>query len=112
MRALGYVEGKSLMGEWRFADSKVERRPGLAAEFVRMQVNVLVAAARAAALAMEKTTTTIPIVMTTAADPGAGLVKSPARPGSNTTGVVNLDGDLGASRLIVLVQSLFQQQEH
>ena len=104
MRDLGYVEGKDLILEWRFADGKVERLPELAAELVKLQVDVLVAAAHDAALAAQKATATIPIVMTTASDPvGSGLVKSLAHPGGNITGMVNLSSDLGPKRLEMLL---------
>ncbi len=88
MRDLGYVEGKNLLLEWRFADGDVGRLPTLAAELVALKVDVLVAVAHDAAIASQHATTTIPIVMTTAGDPvGSGLVKSLARPGGNITGL-------------------------
>jgi putative ABC transport system substrate-binding protein len=104
MRDLGYVEGKNLAIEWRFADGDVKRLPGLAAELVQLNVDVLVAVAHDAALAAQKATATIPIVMTTALDAvDAGLVKSLARPGGNITGILNLSGDLGPKRLEMLL---------
>ena len=104
MRDLGYVEGKNLIIEWRFADGDTKRLPGLAAELVQLNVNVLVAAGHDAALAAQQATTTIPIVMSTALDPvGAGLVRSLARPGGNITGILNLSGDLGPKRLEMLL---------
>ena len=100
MRDLGYVEGRNLVIEWRFADGKVEALPGLAAELVQWKPDVLVAIAHDAALASQKATSTIPIVMTTALDPvAAGLVRSLARPGGNLTGLANLSGELGPKRL-------------
>ena len=96
MRELGYVEGKNLVVEWRFADGKFERMPGLAAELVQLKVDVIVAAASPAIGAAQKATTTIPIVMATTGDPvGSGFVKSLARPGGNITGLSNLGGDIG-----------------
>ena len=104
MRDLGYVEGKNLVIEWRFGDNKIESLPGLAAELVQWKPDVLVAIAHSAALASQKATSTIPIVMTTASDPvAAGLVKSLARPGGNLTGQVNLSAELGPKRLEMLL---------
>jgi putative ABC transport system substrate-binding protein len=104
MRELGYVEGKNLLLEWRFADGDVARLPGLAAELVQLKVDVLVAAAHDAALAAQKASSTIPIVMTTSSDPASsGLVNSLARPGGNITGISNLSGDLGPKRLEMLL---------
>jgi putative ABC transport system substrate-binding protein len=88
MRELGYVEGKNLVVEWRFADGKAERVPGLAADLVKLKVDVIVAVASAAIGPAQKSTTTIPIVMATTGDPvGSGFVKSLARPGGNITGL-------------------------
>jgi putative ABC transport system substrate-binding protein len=97
MRELGYVEGKNLVVEWRFADSNSERLSGMAEELVRLNVDVIVAAGGAPAIgAAQKATTTIPIVMATAGDPvGDGFVKSLARPGGNITGLSNMGVDLG-----------------
>ncbi len=103
LRDLGYVEGKNLLLEWRFADGDVARLPALAAELAALKVDVLVAIAHSAALAGHGATTTIPIVMTTSGDPvGSGLVKSLARPGGNITGVSNLSVDVGPKRLEML----------
>ena len=104
MRDLGYVEGRNLVIEWRFADGRVETLPGLAAELVQWKPDVLLAVAHDAALAAQKATSTIPVVMTTALDPvAAGLVKSLARPGANITGLANLSGELGPKRLEMLL---------
>ena len=104
MRDLGYVEGRNLVIEWRFGDNKIESLPGLAAELVQWKPDVLVAIAHSAALASQKATSTIPIVMTTAVDPvAAGLVKSLARPGGNITGLANLSAELGPKRLEMLL---------
>ena len=103
MRDLGYVEGRNLLIEWRFADSQLERLPALAAELLQWQPHVLVAAGHDAALAAQKATSTMPIVMTTANDPvTSGLIQSLARPGGNITGLSNLSGDLGPKRLEML----------
>ena len=97
MRELGYVEGKNLIVEWRFADGKLERLAGLAAELVQLKVDVIVAQASSAIGAAQKATTTIPIVMATTGDPlGSGFVKSLARPEGNITGLSNMAVDTGA----------------
>ena len=90
LRDLGYVEGKNLVIEWRFADSDVKRLPELAAELVRMKPDILLCAGDNASQAMQQATTTIPIVSAGTSDPIAiGLIKSLARPGGNITGVTN-----------------------
>lgn len=100
MRELGYVEGKNLTMEWRFADGDLQRLPDLAAELVRLRVDVIVASGSPAIRAAQKATTTIPIVMGTTSDPvGGGFVKSLARPGGNITGLSNLGGDIGPKLL-------------
>ena len=105
MRDLGYVEGKNLVIEWRYADGKYDRLPGLAAELVQLKVDVIVAAGSPAISAAQKATTTIPIVMATTGDPvGSGFVKSLARPGGNITGLSNMAGDTGA-KLVELLHS-------
>jgi putative ABC transport system substrate-binding protein len=104
MRELGYVEGKNLVVEWRFADGNFERLPGLAADLVQLKVDVIVAVASAAIGAAQKATSTIPIVMATTGDPvGSGFVKSLARPGGNITGLSNMGGDTGAKLFDLLL---------
>jgi putative tryptophan/tyrosine transport system substrate-binding protein len=104
MRELGYVEGKNLAVDWRFADGKPERLPGMAAELVQGKVDVIVAVASPAIGAAQKATATIPIVMATTGDPvGSGFVKSLARPGGNITGLSNMGGDLGPKLLELLL---------
>ena len=103
MRELGYIEGKNLVIEWRFADGKFERLPDLAAELVRANVEVIVSTSMANTHALQKTTRTIPIVMTTVADPvGGGFVKSLARPGGNITGFSSMAFELRAKQLEML----------
>ena len=100
---LGWIEGKNLTIESRFAEGKNERLPELAVELVRLKVDLIVVAATPAALAAKSATTTIPIVMTNAGDPvGAGLVASLARPGGNVTGISSLSPELNSKRLEVL----------
>ena len=83
MGELGYVEGKNLVIEWRFADGKNERLPDLATELVHANVEVILSASTPTTHALQKATRTIPIVMTTIGDPiGRGFVKSLARPGA------------------------------
>jgi len=106
MRELGYIEGRNLVVEWRFADGKLERLPGLAAELVQLKVDVIVAGGSSAISAAQKATTTIPIVMTSAGDPvRSGFVKSLARPGGNITGLSIMSGDTGA-KLLELLRSV------
>jgi putative tryptophan/tyrosine transport system substrate-binding protein len=100
---LGWIEGKNITIEFRFAEQKAERLPELATELVRLKVDLIVVSGNATALAAKNATTTIPIVMTTAADPvGAGLVASLARPGGNVTGFSSLFFELNTKRLEIL----------
>ena len=104
LRQLGYVEGKNLVVEWRFADGKLERLPGLAAELVVLKVDVIAVASSQGISAAQKATTTIPIVMTTSGDPvGPGFVRSLARPGGNITGLSTMTGDTGAKLFDLLL---------
>ena len=104
MRELGYVEGRNLAIEWRFADGKSERLADLAADLVRLKVDVIVSGSSQAISALQKATLTIPIVMATSGDPiGSGFVKSLARPGGNITGLSNLTSDIGPKLLELLL---------
>ena len=86
LRELGYVEGKNIFIEWRYAEGKLDRLPALAAELVRLEVDVIVTAGPPGTRAAKETTVTIPIVMTQDSDPvGNGFVASLARPGGNIT---------------------------
>jgi ABC-type uncharacterized transport system substrate-binding protein len=88
MRELGYVEGRNLVVEWRFSEGNNERFADFAAEFVRLNVDLILTMGNAAAQAAKKATNTIPIVMATSGSPDrAGLVASLARPGGNVTGM-------------------------
>ncbi len=103
LRELGYVEGQTIAFEYRFADGKPERLPGLAAELIGLKVDVIVTVGTPAAVAAKQATSKIPIVIAIAADPvGAGLVASLARPGWNVTGMANLDTELSGKRLEIL----------
>jgi putative ABC transport system substrate-binding protein len=100
---LGWIEGKTIAIEYRFAQGKPERLPELAGELVRLKVGLIVVSGTPPALAAKKMTTEIPIVMATSADPvGAGLVATLARPGGNVTGLSALSTDLNTKRLEVL----------
>ncbi len=100
---LGWIEGKNITIEYRFAEGKRERLLELAADLVRLKVDLIVVVATPAALAAKSATTTIPIVMTNAGDPvAARLVAILARPGGNVTGNSGLSPDLGTKRLEVL----------
>jgi len=104
MRDLGYLEGRNLTIEWRFADGNSERLLDLAAELVRLKVDVIVCGSSQGIRALQQATTTIPIVMATSGDPlGSGFVASLARPGGNITGLSNLLGDISAKQLELLL---------
>jgi putative ABC transport system substrate-binding protein len=103
LRDLGYVEGKNIGFVYRTAEGKYERIADLAAELVRLKVDVIVPDNIGAALALKKATSTIPIVMTTGTDPvGSGLIASFARPGGNVTGLTSVTGELGGKLLDLL----------
>jgi len=104
---LGWVEGKNITFEYRFAEGKTDRLPELAAELVRLKVDLIVTTGRAPALAAKSATATIPIVMTAFPDPvGEGLVASLARPGGNVTGFSGLSYELNTKRLEILKDSV------
>jgi putative ABC transport system substrate-binding protein len=103
LNKLGWIEGKNITIEYRFAEQKPERLPELAAELVRLKVDLIVVVSTTPAGAAKKATTTIPIVMTNAGDPvAAGLVASLARPGGNVTGLSGLSTQLNTKRLEIL----------
>ncbi len=103
LRELGYVEGKTIGIEWRFAEGKADRLPGLAAELVRLKVDVIVTSGPAPTRAAKEATVTIPIVMEQDSDPvGNGFVASLARPGGNITGLSTLAPELSGKRLELL----------
>ncbi len=107
LQEVGYVEGRSIVFEARWAEGRVDRLPGLAAELVRLQVNVIVTGGGEAARAAKQATTTIPIVMGSGADPvQLGLVASLGQPGGNVTGVTSLSSELIAKRLQLLRELL------
>jgi putative tryptophan/tyrosine transport system substrate-binding protein len=103
LNKLGWIEGKNVAVERRFADEHADRLSELAAELVRLKVDVIVAGDSAAIPAAKSATSTIPIVMTVSSDPvGQGFVASLARPGGNVTGLSNISPELAAKRLQLL----------
>ena len=102
LRELGYMEGKNMIIEDRWAEGKYEHLPGLAAELVQMKVDVIVASANAVRAA-QQATTTIPIVMVRSPDPvGSGFVASLARPGRNITGLSSISVEVSSKYLELL----------
>jgi putative tryptophan/tyrosine transport system substrate-binding protein len=107
LRDLGYVDGRSVVIEYRDAEGKYDRLPALAAELVALKVDVIVAADTPAALAAKQATRTLPIVFIGAGDPVTiGLVTSLARPGGNVTGLSLLAPELVGKRLELLKQAV------
>jgi putative tryptophan/tyrosine transport system substrate-binding protein len=105
LRELGYVESKNILFEYRWADGKLERLPGLASELVRLKMDVIVSGNTSALQALKRATTTIPIIMLGPGDPVAiGLIESLARPGGNITGMTNIPSDLSGKLLDLLKQ--------
>jgi putative ABC transport system substrate-binding protein len=104
---LGYVEGKNLEIQWRWADGQAARLPELAIEIVRRKVDVIVAVTNQPILAAKQATTSIPIVMIAGLDPvGFGLVASLARPGGNVTGTSASPPEIGGKILEMLKQAI------
>ena len=107
LRDLGYVEGKNLVIETRWADGKYERLPELAVELVNLKIEVLVTSGTPGTIAAKSATVTIPIVMTSSGDPvGAGLIASLARPGGNVTGMTIVTPQLMAKRLELIKEAM------
>jgi putative ABC transport system substrate-binding protein len=107
LRELGYVEGQNFVIEYRSADGRPERFPGLATELVRLKVDLIVTRGTPAVLAAEKATGSIPIVMATSADPTRfGVVSSLARPGGNVTGLSTIAVELSGKRLELLKEAI------
>jgi putative tryptophan/tyrosine transport system substrate-binding protein len=106
LRQLGYVEGKNILIEYRYAEGKGERLPDLAAELVRLKVDIIVTIGPGPTLAAKKASGTIPIVFAGASDPvGIGLVSSLAQPGGNITGLSLMAPDLDGKRLELLKEA-------
>jgi putative ABC transport system substrate-binding protein len=107
LRELGYVEGRNIVLEPRWAEGRHERLPDLVSDLVRLKVDVIVAAATPASRAAKAATSTIPIVIVAVGEPvKVGLVASLARPGGNVTGLSLLTADLSGKRLEVLLESV------
>jgi ABC-type uncharacterized transport system substrate-binding protein len=107
LRTLGYVEGRNLIIEWRYAQGHDDRLPGLAAELVRLKVDLIVADITVGIRAAMQATSTIPIVMTNSADAvGGGLVSSLGRPGGNVTGLSVLLAETSVKRLQLLKEAV------
>jgi putative ABC transport system substrate-binding protein len=103
LRELGYVEGKNIVIEYRYAEGKRDRESELAAELVRLKVDVIVTSGASVTRAAKEATSTIPIVMAQDPDPvGNGFVASLARPGGNITGLATLNPELSGKRLELL----------
>jgi putative ABC transport system substrate-binding protein len=103
LRDLGYVEGKNIVIEWRWAEGKYERFPALIAELIAAKIDLIVTAGTPASLAVKKATTSIPLVMIAVGDPvGTGLIQSLAHPGGNATGLTSIAADLEGKRLELL----------
>src|SRR5215510_13628646 len=104
---LGYVEGKNIVIEYRSAEGKAERVPDLAAELVRLKVDIIVSSGPTSTHQAKKATSTIPIVMAFDDDPvGSGLVASLARPGGNITGLSTLSPELTGKQLELLKETI------
>jgi putative tryptophan/tyrosine transport system substrate-binding protein len=107
LRDLGYIEGKTILIEYRYTERKEDRIPGLVDELLQLKVDVLVSLQVPALLAAKQATKTIPIVMVITGDPvAAGLVNSLARPGGNVTGVTRLMRELSGKRLELLKEAI------
>src|ERR1044071_6191080 len=107
LRGLGYVEGKNIGIVYRTTEGRQERSANLAAEVVRLKVDVIVADGSSIALAVKKATSSIPIVLPSSTDPvGTGLVASMARPGGNVTGLTTLTEELGGKQLELLKEMI------
>jgi putative tryptophan/tyrosine transport system substrate-binding protein len=103
LRDLGYVEGKNISIEYRWAEGNYERFPSLIAELIALNIDVIVTAGTPASLAVKKATTSIPLVMIAVGDPvGTGLIGSLAHPGGNVTGLTSIAADLEGKRLELL----------
>ena len=103
LRELGYVEGKNIVIEYRYAEEKLDRLPALAAELVRLKVDVIVTGGAGNTRAAKNATNAIPIVMAQDSDPvGNGFVASLARPGGNITGLATLAPEIGGKQLELL----------
>ncbi len=107
LRDLGWIEGKNISIEYRYAEGKRDRLPALAADLVRLKVDIIVSSIGTDTVAAKNATRTIPIVMASAGDPVAGgLVESLARPGGNITGLTQMAPELSGKRLELLKETV------
>jgi putative ABC transport system substrate-binding protein len=106
LRELGHIEGRTTQVEFRSAQGDIDRLPRIAEELVRLQAAVIVVGNPAAARAMQRATSTIPIVIATSDPISSGLVANLARPGGNITGLSTLSGELGGKRLQLLKEAI------
>ena len=107
LRELGWIDGQSILIEYRWASGSPDRLPALAEDLVRLKIDLIVAVATPVIQAAKNATSTIPIVMPSAADPvGTGLVASLARPGGNVTGMSHMHPELAGKRLELLKELL------
>jgi putative ABC transport system substrate-binding protein len=107
LRDLGYVDGRNVVVEYRWAEGRFERLPDLAAGLVRLQVDVIVAEYTQASLAAKGATSTIPVIMVGVVDPvGVGLVASLARPGGNITGTSSMAAEIVGKQLALLKETV------
>jgi putative ABC transport system substrate-binding protein len=107
LRDLGYIEGKNILVEYRYAEGNIDRLSGFVAELVQLKIDVLVAEGLSAARAAKKLTKMVPIITVTSGDPvAAGIVDSLARPGGNITGLTRLTRDLSGKRLELLKETV------
>jgi putative ABC transport system substrate-binding protein len=112
LKELGYREGKNIAFEYRWAGGKTDQLPGLAAELVRLKVDIIVTEGGPAVLAARNASSTIAIVMAASADPvGAGLIASLARPGGNVTGLTSMNAELGG-KLLELLKEIIPRLTH
>ena len=107
LRELGYVEGQNILIDYRYANGKLDQLPALAAELVRLQVELIVTTGNEAVQAAKNTTQTLPIVMAFSGDPvAAGFVASLSRPGGNITGLSRINVELTAKQLELLKETI------
>ena len=107
LRDLGYIEGQNIVIEWRLAEGKLDRLPGLVADLARLKVDAIVVSGTQGALAAKKATQTIPVVFAIADNPvESGVVASLAQPGGNLTGVTDIAGELGGKRIELLKETV------
>jgi putative ABC transport system substrate-binding protein len=105
LRELGYIEGKNMIIEWRWAEGKYERFPALIGELIASKVELIVTAGTPASLAVKKAAPSTPLVMIAVGDPvGTGLIQSLAHPGGNVTGLTSIAADLEGKRLELLIE--------